>query len=444
MERELLREMHQRLSGYMEAGLLINRYVVIFGSNESAERIMEFLGEWDIRVDALVDNNPKKDGTKLKGVSVSLPDKLLVPKQDHAVILIASRYYSEMATQLEKMGYQEGVQILKAVEYNTYSITSTAEDEFEKHVKIVRQGEAVYQEICRKFPGIEKLFVCPLGKLGDFYVGLSFLRQYLWEQKIYSFALVVEKKVCVKIAYLFGVDDKTVVIEKSDMEALVQYAVFTDMADQSILIIHHRIPYTCRIGELGNYKGIGFCDHYRYSVFHLKEGSMPEVPNIHKKDKESKEYVQKIFADKELLPQKTAILMPYANTASMLSVSFWEELAKKLWDRGYVVCTNSSGEDEPVIKGTKELFFDIRYGVEMAEEAGVLIGLRSGLCDVLSTAKAKKIILYPDRLYGADSFIKFYSLNRMELCQDASEIVVSDSEPVEEVVEKVLGLMSGL
>lgn len=59
------------------------------------------------------------------------------------------------------------------------------------------------------------------------------------------------------------------------------------------------------------------------------------------------------------------------------------------------------------------------------EAAGNFIGLRSGLCDVISQSHAKKIILYPDRIYQEGKYISFYSLKNMGLCMDAEEKVVN-------------------
>lgn len=438
MDRDLLQELHQRIDRYEEEGLLSERFVVIFGSNEPAEKIMEYLEKKGIQTGGLVDNNPQKDGVKLKGVTVTLPEKLLFPKKDDIVILIASRYYPEMVVQLERMGYQEGTEILKVVEYNAYHTVSLTEEEFEKRIKIVEQGEQIYRRVCRKFPTVDKLFVCPLGKLGDVYISMSFIRQYMQFQKINSFAIAVIGKTCSKIAYLFGFENNTFVLEKQEMELLLQYAVFTEMIEGKTLIMHHRFPYICKVGEIGNYKGICFIDHYRYSVFQLEEGSLPEIPTIHRNDEQSREYVRRLFEENGLREGHTVILLPYANTASMLEEKFWELLADRLKEKGYIVCTNSGGKEEPAVAGTKELFFDLKYGLEVVEKAGIVIGLRSGLCDVISTAKAKKVILYPDRIYGPDTFMNFYSLNKNDLCSDADEILVKDDMMFSEIVERIL------
>jgi len=423
MEHSLLMQMYKRIDSFKEQGLLDNKFIVVFGSNEPAERIMEYLETKNIQVNGLVDNNKKKDGIYLNGVMVTLPDKLLLPKRDNAVIFIASKYYPEMVVQLNGMGYKEGTEILKAVEYSSFSAPVLTEDEFEKRYNTVLDGEKVYKRITEKQPGLQKIFVCPLTVLGDAYAGMSCMEEYMERCGITEYALVLVNRACAKIASLFGFEDHICPVTAEEMEVFVQYAVFSNMADGRILILNHRHPYTCRIGEIGNYKNINFMDHFRYSIFGLPEGSLPKVPDAARDSKESRQYVEQLFNENGLVKGKTVILFPYAKTAAKLDDIFWIKLAEKLKEQGYVVCTNSSGENEPAIEGTKPLFFDIRYALETAGEAGCVIGLRSGLCDVISTAKAKKIIIYPDRFYGPGSFLDFFSLVNMGLCEDAVELV---------------------
>ena len=50
--------------------------------------------------------------------------------------------------------------------------------------------------------------------------------------------------------------------------------------------------------------------------------------------------------------RKSVILMPHANTVSLLPFSFLEKLAGKLIENGYVVYTNIKDKTEYVIPGT--------------------------------------------------------------------------------------------
>ncbi len=423
MELSLLTEMHQNIDTYAEQGILADKEIIIFGSNESAEKMMDYLKSQGFSIGQIVDNNPKKIGTTLYGIPVSQPNQYLLPKRPNCVILIASRYYPEMLLQLEGMGYKEGIEVLKAAEYSSQHANTLTEEEFDERVRIVRKGKQIYEDICASVPGMQKLFICPPAALGDIYVAMALLGEYLKKNNINSFAIATKYPVCKKIAYLFGYEKNMVVLNAADMDSLLQYSVFTNMANDRILVISHRFPYTCKVNEIGNYKGIRFVDHFRYSIYQFEEKILPELPLKNRDNAEAKEYVEQLFKKECLVKKKTIILMPYANTAPQIDMEFWIEMAAKLKQQGYTVCTNSSGETEPEIEGTKPLFFDLRYGLEVVEAAGAMIALRCGLCDVLSSAKAKKVIIYPDRIYGPGTFMEFYSLNTQGLCQDANEFL---------------------
>nr|MCR5451275.1 hypothetical protein [Lachnospiraceae bacterium] len=59
---------------------------------------------------------------------------------------------------------------------------------------------------------------------------------------------------------------------------------------------------------------------------------------------------------------------------------------------------------------------------QFIEAAGGFIGIRSGFCDVISGAKAEKIILYDEknRFYMGSAF-EYFSLKAMGLSDDVTE-----------------------
>lgn len=401
---------------------LKGKKIVIFGCNQAGEEILDYLNTRKIQVEAFVDNSEKKIGTKKKGKNIYSPEHYLRPFKRDVVILIASKYYPEMVLQLEAMGYREHEHIIKMAEFNGHSNNSLSEEEFDKRLVEVRTGEKCYLEIKKQFLNIEKIFVCPVKILGDTYLAASCLHEYIRNNNIKNYVIVVISKACYKIVKLFGFDNIRQV-DAFDVEGLIQYSVFSEKVTDEVVILHHRIPYTCKIGDIGNYKDVNFTDQFRYSIFGLDEGTLPEIPQGHRYDEKSKEYVDAFFEEHHLQKQRTAILIPYANTVSNLSTELWEEIVRFLHEKGYDVCTNCDGELQPPIRGTKAVFFDLNYCIELLETAGVLISVRCGLCDVLATANCKKIILYPERMYGTDTFLKFFGLKNMQLCDDANEFV---------------------
>lgn len=436
MTQEMLTRIHRTLDELEEMNIFAGKTVVIFGSNEPAERMIEYLADKHISVSFLIDNNEKKKGTTVKGIPVYLPKDAMVPKKENIIILIASRFYSEMVGQLSTMGYEENVEIWNAFNKDASGEVSLTEKQFEAAVEGVRKGQTICDTLRKKYDNPERFFLCMVPALGDIYLAYAFIKKYVERNNINRYLILVPKGPFVKLAQLFGLEDCVITLESDEIWSILHYATFSDMEDGQIVIVNHKFVHTRGIGELGNYQSIRFTDMFRYGIFGLEQGTKPERP-IHLSD--ATEYVNTFFAENGLERGKTVILMPYAKTSAELDVTFWEELTGKLTEKGYIVCTNSGGEAEPVVKNTKGIFFDIRYAIDIVEAAGFVIGLRSGLCDVIATADAKKIILYPDRVYGVGSFYDYYNLSNMELCGDTIELIWKDDDMVEKVLREVEG-----
>jgi hypothetical protein len=107
---------------------------------------------------------------------------------------------------------------------------------------------------------------------------------------------------------------------------------------------------------------------------------------------------------------------------------FWGALAAELTGKGYDVCTSGFGPEEPAIAGTPLLQFSFSEAVQFVESAGFFVGLRSGQCDAISSAKAVKVILHERGPWFKTSLFGMFSLNAMGLCDDAIEFEFSSAE----------------
>ena len=101
----------------------------------------------------------------------------------------------------------------------------------------------------------------------------------------------------------------------------------------------------------------------------------------------------------------------------------WEKLAIKLNDKGYVVLTNCADKKEEPIKGTKGIFIPYKDLKCFLECSGFLVAMRSGFCEVVSSIKCRKIILYAPNIYwGEGTCTDYFSMKKMGLCEDAKEL----------------------
>lgn len=136
----------------------------------------------------------------------------------------------------------------------------------------------------------------------------------------------------------------------------------------------------------------------------------------------------KAFQDLRLVEGRTVLFAPYAGQHDTwgIPMELYERLAAELREQGFVVCTNSCGQkEEPPIPGTTPVFLPHEYMAPFCERAGYFIGIRSGLCDMIAAARMKrKVILYPEERLGEGvvTWLEFFSLKRMGLCEDAMEM----------------------
>ena len=87
------------------------------------------------------------------------------------------------------------------------------------------------------------------------------------------------------------------------------------------------------------------------------------------------------------------IIMPYAKTAKMLPMSFWEELTGRLKQEGYSVFTNIGGEKEKPVNGTEPVRETLLDTALLCKNCKAVISLRSGLCDLLGFTPAKLVVI---------------------------------------------------
>ncbi|MDE6616103.1 MAG: hypothetical protein K2K35_06005 [Lachnospiraceae bacterium] len=420
MLKEEKQEMYETLERLYNNGDFQDRRIVIFGSNEPAERMSDWLMAHGICIEAMIDNNKKKHGTYYSGIIVDSPGNVLENFREDTIILIASKYYNEMLQQLEAMGYTEGKNIYQVVNMANWSTYSLTEKTFSDKEAQIRSGWEIYKKIRRKHGERTRIFVCPFPALGDVYLTGMYLENYCERENISSYVVTVAGKACLDVLSLFGIKEVEL-LSKNESDCLVQSLVFCGLKECNAEIFHQRFPYTVGIGALGNYKGICFNDHFKYTMFGMDKKETGKVPG---KSADSS-CIDRFFKENWLIKGRTVIMSPYANTSAKLPQDFWEKTAEEYKNKGYTVCTNSSSKEETAIKGTKAVFFPLTEAIQIVEAAGIFIGLRSGLCDIISSAKAKKVIIYPDRVYQGGKYINYYSLRRMGLCSKAEEVLMN-------------------
>ncbi len=400
------------LEKYMEDhSISSDTTVYIFGVNDYLRSIIPFLETRSIHVKHVIDNDLRRKNTYSHGIEIILPEEVPEKDRNEAFFLLCSSYWPEMKRQLILLGIEE--------ERILIFLLKTYERTLADCIKSVIVGRSIYNRIKRNNPD-KTILLCPYTGTGDIYLIGTMLDEYLKKENIKEFVLVVVSNACMKVAKIFNYECIYRINGLLECRDLCSYfRVCPDECKLNILNDSWADMYTNPVGWFRGIHGLNFTEMFRIFVFDLDKTIKPKHPEFKCEDDRILEIMQPLG----LLPQKTVVLSPYSTTLSDMPMWVWNEIVKRLKAKDYCVCTNVGNDSEKAIEGTVPIFFPLDIAPQLVSYAGYFIGVRSGLCDVISGSGAKKIILYDkDARFVNCSAYEYFSLKLMGLSNDAIEI----------------------
>ena len=299
------------------------------------------------------------------------------------------------------------------------------------YAKNILKGYFTYRNIRKKYGKKATLFLCPHKATGDIYILGLYFPTYLKKNSISDYVFTVVGKGDAKVARMYEINNIEALTQE-EMDNVVRFSIFVGRKQTKVKILHYRAVsmHMGIIDNLRNYKSLNFAEMLLYIVFQLPFNTPQQLPHFRK----NQNYVEQIFTERNLIPHKTVVLSPYSNSVPCINQTFWERLALNLKNNGFTVCTNSIGSSEPIIASTVPIYFSYENAKTFLEYAGYFIGVRSGLCDIISSFKCKKIIInQPNIRFGVGNVLEYFSLKDMRLDQHTTEL-----EYHEEYEERIL------
>lgn len=422
-------KLQARLKKLSNKGFFDNKKVYLFGGSRHLRGMREALQQLGIPISGVIDKDSRKSGTDYMGIPISPPEETLAQFDKNIVVLILSnRYYREMVTQLKSWGYVSGKNYVVLND-----VVGTRNDEslkcfFKMAFRAVR-GLKDY----RKLIGDEKktLFLAPYPGAGDMYLISLFFHQYLEKHSIQDYIMVVRSNSCKKIAQMAGI--KHVEIRTANQISDIARGKSFFRTDWDVVVLAD--GWNSEIMRwLKGYKGLNLEQVFRHLIFGLDDS----VPHRLLPVKDQTREISVLFEQYGLQPGKTVVLSPYANTIYEHHEKLWFDIVQICKERGYSVCTNCGTPGETAIEGTIPVFFPFSQAVAFMNAAGYFVGIRSGLCDIISTSSCKKVIIYEaGGVAYASSVFEYFSLNKMGLCNDAIELEYCIEKTVCEVIRIV-------
>lgn len=257
-------------------------------------------------------------------------------------------------------------------------------------------------ELYRKHPE-STINICPYIRSGDVYLISRFLQQDI-EVNGANHIIVVSSKSLARVALLLGIT--TEIMTQENVRTSSEWIGFCNANNARVIDAN----ILTRVGE--NLHGV---NGLSYNIM-LNRMMFPELELLYKpKITQNSNY--ELLKDYTLDREKTIILSPYANTMAEMPLEYWENIARKLIEQGYVVYTNVAGDQKPVL-GTEGIEIPYENVIWCVEQCKAFIGIRSGLCDIISTADCKLLIFYKGTMSNGSTRYMLYGLRRMGLRQD--------------------------
>ena len=178
MERERYIEMMKNLKRLAAGGVLGVAPVFLFAHCGATMELTDELLRMRIKPSAILDNNPDKYGLDYKGIPVCEPQVAVkeLESGSDAIILIVSRFYEQMASQMRGLGFNGRIE--KLTDYNTYAEYSLSPNTLIRKSERLKRGLERLKRIKDDHKGTFVVF-CPFPALGDVYFCMSYLKPYL-------------------------------------------------------------------------------------------------------------------------------------------------------------------------------------------------------------------------------------------------------------------------
>lgn len=352
--------------------------LALYGAGDVGKMVAEFMEEEKIPFSYYcVTGKPEKialGNDKIKGIN-----EILCSDENIGIIVSVSKKNVDpilSLLNLHKVSYFYDTEFLFQLFYRKCKKSASK--------VVIRQGclERISDTVFR--PDV-MYFCCP-ASIGDTLYVAALVKAYKKENPEIKRVCLLLKAGHRELGSLFPSVDEVFVSDEL-VEVLDRYSLFT------------------QIWKWKNYRYGHFKKSIRftYEKEYFQEESQKIIPRYQK-------LIMNLPDDAELekinLPQKNLmmkgqkpciVLMPYARTASVLPVSFWEKLVECLSQKGYIVYTNLGSEKEKVIRGSKPMKESLLDTALFCENCAAVIALRSGLCDLLGFTKTKLIVVNTSR-----------------------------------------------
>lgn len=289
------------------------------------------------------------------------------------------------------------------------------------YFKQIGKGYKVYRSLVEKYGDKVHIYIEHYPGTGDIYISCALLEKlHNSRQMNGDYVVTVVGKGAAQVAKQLNIKNIEI-LSQEESNFMILFIQFMSGYIQNSTILHYSpaVMHTSILDMLAGYNELDFMTMYLSVIF--PGLTWQEAGNFLPVEDESP--VDEYFAARGLEQGKTVVLFPFANTIENLPWQLWEELARHLREHGFSVCTNIERGRMP-IPGTCDVFVPYKYLKRFVEKAGIVVGIRNGIFDIIADTQCHKFLLYPTPnffKFGVGTILDYFSLQKMGICSEVYE-----------------------
>jgi len=413
----------EKILSLKESGYFICKEIAIIGCWGMVKDVIDMLTSINLDVDHILDNDKKKQGFSRCGITVKSVECLASDDFDKIVILVITPiYWKEISIQLNHLGLKENRNYF-VINYNEDAVNEKTDYSvifgntgWLKQKKWIEAGFQYYSELVCKYPNLP-IWLMHQPSIGDLHIFSLFLPYKMGVDSISKCecVLVVTKNSVKRYAEAIGYKYiELISLDRAVRELLTLIRITGGELKIKNAVFHGTTHF---FEPLMWHSQLNFLDSFTKFVFNFKNEYNPIYFDLPRR----KNIVDDLFKKHSLIPGKTVLISPYAGMfKAEISQEQWAFLVESLFKKGYSVCTNCAGPNEPPLNNTSAPFIELQDCVEFVETAGYFIGIRSGFCDAISNAKCMKIVVCDTSCHH--TLPEFFSFKSMGIGKDIIEL----------------------
>lgn len=412
-------EFHKKI--IEEQGILKNKNVYLYADSKYAGMFIEIFRECSIA--GIIDCDKSKTGTQREGIPIYNLDKLNHLDLKNDIVLVTNRGYEDVLIRLLSLGGRLN---------NNFFVLNPGPDiidwkdgELEEFVRnTLYEGEKLFLK-WRKQYSDEKFLLNTWKSSGDIYIAGLYLEEFIKNNCPNGCCIFVSSPAAKKVASLMGYEVEYISLEET--KSMIRYIRYIGFEKANAVNLNVHFPSE-NIGQ----RSTGLLGLVDLNTFHQRMVFESETKKTKVSLKQNNS--DTIFEQYNLDKKKTVLLAPYSYTLGNIPEECCTVLADRLRKEGYMVCTNIAGDEKP-IEGTVGLFLPYDILLDFADKCAGIIGIRSGIFDIISSSDTKMTIYYPKR------FQIYFSLKSMSLKTNNLLELNTTDYTWEEIVDETIDFM---